>query len=56
MDESKQKWKKTRGLPVEQHCTAAWANIRHKKPASKVPLPDDQDVELAREWVNQNQK
>ncbi|MDI9441512.1 MAG: DUF3787 domain-containing protein [Firmicutes bacterium] len=56
MDAFRQKWKKVRGIPVENHSTAAWANIRQKKPASKVPLPGDDDVELAREWVNQNQK
>lgn len=47
---------KVRQLPIEEHSTAAWANIEHRKPISKVPLPSYSDMELAREWVNQNQK
>ncbi|HHY10327.1 MAG TPA: DUF3787 domain-containing protein [Firmicutes bacterium] len=42
--------------PIEKHSTAAWANVAGEKPVSKVPLPNVLDVELAREWVNQNQK
>lgn len=45
-----------RDLPIERHTTAAWANILEEKPVSKVPLPSTSDMELAREWVNQNQK
>lgn len=45
-----------RDLPIEEHTTAAWANIEQEKPVSKVPIPSTQDMELAREWVNQNQK
>ncbi|NLJ74173.1 MAG: DUF3787 domain-containing protein [Firmicutes bacterium] len=43
-------------LPVEEHSTAAWANIEKTKPISKVPIPSELDVELAREWVEENQK
>lgn len=42
--------------PIEKHSTAAWANVARKKPVSKVTVPNVLDVELAREWVNQNQK
>lgn len=51
----KRTWK-IRDLPIEEHSTAAWANIEQEKPVSKVPVPSTQDMELAREWVNQNQK
>lgn len=50
------KGKRIRDLPIEEHSTAAWANIYKEKPSSKVPLPSDFNMELAREWVNQNQK
>lgn len=48
--------RKTFSLPVEEHSTAAWANIEKTKPVSKVPMPSEIDVELAREWVEENQK
>ncbi|NLJ79802.1 MAG: DUF3787 domain-containing protein [Firmicutes bacterium] len=49
--------KKTfRQTPLERHSTAAWANRAARKDISQVPLPSALDVELAREWVNQNQK
>lgn len=51
----KRSWK-IKGLPIEEHSTAAWANIVQEKPVSRVPIPGDLDMELAREWVNQNQK
>lgn len=51
----KRYWK-IREMPIEEHSTAAWANIEQEKPVSKVPIPSYQDMELAREWVNQNQK
>lgn len=42
--------------PIERHSTAAWAGKEKEKLASKVPIPDQEDVELAREWVNHNKK
>lgn len=56
MTTPKNRRQKTRDLPIEKHSTAAWANIEKEKPVSKVPMPSTFDVELAREWVNQNQK
>lgn len=50
------KGRRIRELPIEEHSTAAWANIEREKPVSKVPIPNSFDMELAREWVNQNQK
>lgn len=50
------KGRRIRELPIEEHSTAAWANIEREKPISKVPIPNSFDMELAREWVNQNQK
>lgn len=47
---------KAKNLPIEKHSTAAWANIKTEKPVSRVPVPGAEDMELAREWVNQNQK
>ena len=43
-------------LPVEEHSTAAWANLAGHKDVSRVGLPSDLDVELAREWAEENQK
>ncbi|OWZ83949.1 CDIF630_02480 family spore surface protein [Natranaerobius trueperi] len=42
--------------PVEKHDTAAWANIRGLKEISQVTLPEDIEVENAKEWVDGNQK
>lgn|GEM_PF-371384 len=42
--------------PVEDHSTAAWANLAGQKEVSRVGLPSDVDVELAREWAEENQK
>ena len=43
-------------LPVEDHSTAAWANLAGHKEVSRVGLPSVLDVELAREWAEENQK
>jgi hypothetical protein len=43
-------------LPVEEHSTAAWANLAGHKDVSRVGLPSDLGVELAREWAEENQK
>lgn len=56
MSTDKKLYWKIRDLPIEEHSTAAWANIEQEKPISKVPIPSTLDMELAREWVNQNQK
>lgn len=56
MSDSRKKARKIRDLPIEEHSTAAWANMQREKPVSKVPVPSTEDMELAREWVNYNQK
>lgn len=42
--------------PIENHDTAAWASQSQFKAVSKVNIPDDQQVENARDYVNENQK
>jgi len=42
--------------PIEQHTTAAWANIEKTKELSNVPIPSDVEVGNAKEWVDSNQK
>ncbi|HHT69109.1 MAG TPA: DUF3787 domain-containing protein [Firmicutes bacterium] len=56
MTKPKNKAKRVRNLPIEEHSTAAWANVEREKPESKVTVPSTEDMELAREWVNQNRK
>ena len=41
---------------IENHETAAWANIKKVKKDSRVPLPSVFEVENAKEWVDKNQK
>lgn len=52
----KNKTRRVRDMPIEEHSTAAWANIAREKPESKVTVPSTEDMELAREWVNHNRK
>lgn len=42
--------------PVEEHNTAAWANIEELQPVSRVPIPNETQVKNAKEWVDTNQK
>ncbi|HBG02573.1 MAG TPA: DUF3787 domain-containing protein [Firmicutes bacterium] len=56
MTKERKKGRKVRDRPIEEHSTAAWANVERQKPMSKVPVPSTENMELAREWVNQNQK
>ncbi|MFZ5968746.1 MAG: CDIF630_02480 family spore surface protein [Bacillota bacterium] len=54
---AKNKFKeKNMGMPIENHQTAAWANIEKQKPHSRVPIPNDKEVINAKEWVEENQK
>ncbi|MBR0598367.1 CDIF630_02480 family spore surface protein [Sinanaerobacter chloroacetimidivorans] len=43
-------------MPVENHDTAAWANINAMKEVSNVPIPDEIQVNNAKEYVDTNQK
>ncbi|OPJ57188.1 CDIF630_02480 family spore surface protein [Alkalithermobacter paradoxus] len=43
--------------PIENHETAAWADIDKTMPESKVPIPSQRAVVEAKEWVeDENQK
>lgn len=42
--------------PVEQHQTAAWANIENTKSVTNVSIPNELEVDNAKEWVDSNQK
>lgn len=44
------------GRPIEDHTTAAWANIHKVKPISNVAIPSELEVRNAKEWVDSNQK
>lgn len=43
-------------IPVENHDTAAWANISKVKAVSKVNIPDEVQIRNAKEYVDTNQK
>ncbi len=47
---------KNMSVPIENHKTAAWANIENVKKNSRVPLPSVFEVENAKEWVDTNEK
>lgn len=47
---------KNNSTPIENHKTAAWANIEKLKQTSKVPIPNETEVRNAKEWVDTNQK
>ncbi len=42
--------------PIENHDTAAWANIEELKQVSRVPIPNEVEVKNAKEWVDTNHK
>lgn len=44
------------GIPIENHQTAAWANIKKVKRVSRVPIPSLENVEYAKEYVEINKK
>jgi len=41
---------------IENHITAAWANIEDLKPESRVSIPSETEVRNAKEYVDTNQK
>ncbi|ADH61704.1 conserved hypothetical protein [Thermoanaerobacter mathranii subsp. mathranii str. A3] len=47
---------KLKKLPIENHKTASWANIQKLKDESNVPIPSENEVINAKEWVEENQK
>lgn len=42
--------------PIEQHDTAAWANIGKEKRVSKVTVPSKMQTENAKKHVDTNEK
>ncbi len=48
--------KKNTSKPIENHETAAWADIEKTMPESKVPIPSEKAVVEAKEWVDKNHK
>lgn len=41
--------------PIERHDTAAWrGHIESVKPESNVPIPSEESVHNAKEWVDSN--
>jgi hypothetical protein len=42
--------------PIENHETAAWANIEKMKPVSNVTIPNEIQVRNAKEYVDTNEK
>ncbi len=54
---SKDKFKqKNIATPIENHQTAAWADIKDLKQMSGVYIPSEIEVKNAKEWVDSNQK
>lgn len=45
-----------RQIPVENHSTAAWANIERQDDLSGVNYPDELQVINAKEYVDENEK
>lgn len=43
-------------MPIEEHKTAAWANIESLKPVSNVSVPSETEVRNAKEYVDTNEK
>lgn len=42
--------------PIEDNITAALTNIKYQKDVSYVPIPGEDNVLEAKEWVDKNQK
>ena len=54
---AKNKYKeKFMAKPIENHDMAAWANQSNFKAVSRVNLPDEEQIENAKEHVDNNQK
>lgn len=43
-------------MAIENHRTAAWANMEKMKDICRVPIPSIYDVKAAKEYVDTNQK
>ncbi len=47
---------KSKRKPIENHKTAAWANIYKEKKNSHVTIPSEDEVINAKEYVDENRK
>ncbi|MFW6264991.1 MAG: CDIF630_02480 family spore surface protein [Bacillota bacterium] len=57
MEKNDNKYKeKKMETPIENHQTAAWANIQNLEGQARVFDPADQGVEDAKEYVDDNEK
>ena len=54
MDKNKKKQKHIENSIKKQNL-AAWADIERLEPISKVPIPSEDQVINAKEWVDKNQ-
>lgn len=45
-----------KSMPIENHETAPLTDIASELPESKVPIADDEAVDMAKEWVDANEK
>lgn len=43
-------------VPIEKFTTAPLGSIRDMAPVSKVPIPSEEDMRDAKDWVDSNQK
>jgi hypothetical protein len=43
-------------VPIENYKTAPITAFSKQQPYSKVPIPEDEDVERAKSWVDSNRK
>ncbi|AFS78620.1 hypothetical protein Curi_c16120 [Gottschalkia acidurici 9a] len=48
--------RKKNNSQIESHETAAWAEIEKQETEAKVPVPSLENVEEAKEWVEENKK
>ncbi len=55
MSENKFK-EKDMAVPIENHKTAAWWDMKDLKQKSRVFVPSELEVRNAKEWVDTNQK
>lgn len=47
---------KNQQTPIENQDSAAWANREKRKRISKVNVPDESQIENAKDYVDDNQK
>ncbi|QAT39213.1 DUF3787 domain-containing protein [Clostridium sp. JN-9] len=48
--------KNSNNQPIENHNTAAWADVKEAKEISNVAIPSENQVINAKKWVDTNEK